>query len=189
HHSLRQGAELQFQTLAKDNIDYMLDNKVKRVLTGCPHCFHTLLREYKELNPAFNVEVVHHSIFFWQLIRDKKLSLSMNKKWDKATYHDPCYLARIEARYKEPREIIKSCGINLIELSRNCSNTFCCGGGAGGFVRESREPVRIDMMRKNEIKQSGAELLITSCPQCKMMLSGAVEKTKDIVEILAEQIL
>ncbi len=188
HHSRRQGEELQFQNLAKENIAKIKQLKINKILTGCPHCFHTLSKEYSDIEPDFKVQVIHHSVFLLNLIKSGKLIPRKIQTGNKTTYHDPCYLSRQEGIYIEPRRVIKELGIELIELHRNKLNTFCCGGGATGFIEESKEPVRIDMTRKNEIKNSSANLLLTACPQCKMMLNGAVDYTKDIAELVWEQV-
>ena len=52
------------------------------------------------------------------------------------------------------------------------------------FTHEEEQ--RVDIERKREIRDSGANLLITACPECKMMLDASVEETKDLAEFVAE---
>ncbi len=78
HHSRRQGEELQFQTLAGENMAAMKEKKVAKLITGCPHCFHTIRREYPTLDDEFAVETVHHSELLVQLIRDGRLTPTPN---------------------------------------------------------------------------------------------------------------
>ena len=47
------------------------------------------------------------------------------------------------------------------------------------------EGTRVDQTRKQEIADSGAQVLVTGCPECKMMLGGAAPETLDIAEYLA----
>ncbi|MBZ0090480.1 MAG: (Fe-S)-binding protein, partial [Thermoanaerobaculia bacterium] len=61
HHNRRQGEEMQFQTFARQNLDALREKGVDRIVTPCPHCFHTLRREYPTLEESFAPEVVHHS--------------------------------------------------------------------------------------------------------------------------------
>jgi len=193
HHSRRQGEELQFQTLANENIDRFEEFKVAKMVTGCPHCFHTIRREYPDLRDDFEVEMVHHSELLANLIADGRLKLNgeaMGKTADgrdrTLTFHDPCYLSRYEKIEDEPREVIRSAGFQVQELARNRDRTYCCGGGAAGFARHAEdESKRVDQERKREIKGSGADILITGCPECKMMLDATVEETMDLVELVA----
>jgi hypothetical protein len=53
-------------------------------------------------------------------------------------------------------------------------------------VREQKVARRVDQERKAEIAASGAKVLITACPECKMMLNTAVEESKDLAELIAE---
>ena len=102
----------------------------------------------------------------------------------KVVWHDPCYLGRYEGVYDDPRDVIAKTGIDLVELPRRRSRSFCCGGGSAGFVREQDVETRIDQERKREIVESGADVVVTGCPECKMMLDAAVEETLDLSELV-----
>ncbi len=186
HHSRRQGEELQFQTLAGDNIERFRENQVGKAISPCPHCLHTFRWEYPKLDEEFRPEVIHHSEFISQLVADGKLEITGNGRSDrKLTYHDPCYLGRFEHVYDEPRDLIRRTGAELVELGRSRERSFCCGGGSAGFMREQEVARRVDVERKTEIAGSGARTLVTGCPECKMMLDAAVEETVDLAELVA----
>lgn len=187
HHSRRQGEELQFQTLGNENIDRFEENRVAKVVTGCPHCFHTIRREYPTLREGFEVETMHHSELLAELIQQGKVKLNgAAGDGRKLTFHDPCYLGRYEKVTDEPRSVIARAGFDITELGRRRERTYCCGGGSAGFARDIEDdPKRVDQERKDEIKASGAEVLVTACPECKMMLDATVEETLDLVELVA----
>ena len=186
HHSRRQGEELQFQTLAAENMAAIGEKRVGKLLTGCPHCFHTIRREYPTLDKEFSVETVHHSELLARLIQEGRLTpTSASDDNRRFTFHDPCYLGRFEGVYDAPREIITGAGHDLIELSRRRERSFCCGGGGGGFTRTHEEEKRVDQERKREIADSGADVLVTGCPECKMMLDASVKETFDLAELVA----
>ncbi len=190
HHSRRQGEELQFQTLAGENISRFGEHEVQNIITPCPHCLHTIRGEYPGLEDGFSVNVTHHSEFLADLIQRGVIQMKSGNGKNKAvTYHDPCYLGRYENVFDAPRSAIMQSGFELKELKRNKQQSFCCGGGGAGFVREQKTDKRVDQERKSEIAASGAETLITSCPECKMMLRGAVENTQDVAELIAESML
>lgn len=81
--------------------------------------------------------------------------------------------------------MLEAAGVALTELPHRRERTLCCGGGAAGFVREVRTGKRLDHMRRSEIVSSGARLLVTACPECRMMLGAAVDDTRDTAEVLA----
>ncbi len=186
HHSRRQGEELQFQTLAGENMAALKEKGVGKLLTGCPHCFHTIRREYPTLDRDFSVETVHHSELLARLLQEGRLQpRPTNGDGRRLTFHDPCYLGRFEGVYDAPREAIAGAGFDLIELPRRRQRSFCCGGGGGGFTRTHEEAKRVDQERKREIADSGADVLVTGCPECKMMLDASVKETFDLAELVA----
>ncbi|MBP7148651.1 MAG: (Fe-S)-binding protein [Acidobacteria bacterium] len=188
HHSRRQGEELQFQTLARQNIEALRGADARRVVTGCPHCLHTISREYPQLDPAFRPDVVHHTQLMNRLLDSGALRLDRSR-WGgtTTTFHDPCYLARYEGEHDAPRELIRAAGLSLAEMARNRASTVCCGGGNAGFASERPEqPRRVDQVRAEHVRATGAKLLVTACPECRMMLNAATERTRDVAEIVAE---
>lgn len=185
HHSRRQGEEMQFQTLATENIERFKDQAVSKIVAPCPHCLHTFRREYPTVDDDFSAEIMHHSELLMNLIGGGKITLDPGKlNGRKLTYHDPCYLGRYEGTYDQPRNVIREAGFEITELPRRRERSFCCGGGSAGFAREQDAGQRIDQERKREIVDSGAELLVTGCPECKMMLDAAVDETLDLVELV-----
>jgi Fe-S oxidoreductase len=189
HHSRRQGEELQFQTLAQENIERLQGQKVAKVVTGCPHCFHSIRREYPTLDAGFEVETIHHSELMVRLIEEGRLSFDAAASGGrKVTFHDPCYLGRYEQVFEAPRQVIASAGFDLIELPRRRAKSFCCGGGSAGFMSQHEEKNRVDLERKREIGESGANVLVTACPECKMMLDAAVAETVDLAELVASSL-
>jgi Fe-S oxidoreductase len=186
HHSRRQGEEMQFQALADENISNLEANKVSKVIAPCPHCLHTMRREYPTVKDGFSVETIHHSELIADLVKRGVLELAKtNGDAKKVTYHDPCYLGRYESVYDAPRDVIGEIGQQLVELPRRRERSFCCGGGSAGFIREQDAAKRVDQARKDEIAASGADVLVTACPECKMMLDAAVSETVDIAEFVA----
>ena len=109
---------------------------MKTVVTACPHCFNTLKNEY----PAFGAQydVVHHTTFIADLIKDGKLKPQKNNETGEVTFHDSCYLGRWNDVYSDPREILAAVPeLKVIEMKRTKNKGLCCGaGGARMFMEE-----------------------------------------------------
>jgi len=90
------------------------------------------------------------------------------------TYHDPCHAVRGQGLSKEPREILKNIpGVEYRELPEA---DWCCGG-AGSYALAHYDLSRQVLDRKMEnVKKTGADLLVTSCPACIIHLSFGVRK-------------
>jgi Fe-S oxidoreductase/nitrate reductase gamma subunit len=188
----RMGNEYLFITLAEANIETMKGLAVKKILTFCPHCFHTLKHEYPQFGGQF--EVIHYTQFLGDLLSQGRLKLT--KPIDKViTYHDSCYLGRGNELYDLPRRINQSIpGLRLVEMERHRDRSFCCGAGGGRMWMEEHIGTRINQARTDQAIQTGAALVGTACPYCLTMLAdGIKEKGKeesmaafDLIELVSQ---
>lgn len=180
----RAGNEFIFQMLALQNIEVLNMYKVKKIVTACPHCFNTLKNDYPALGG--NYEVVHHTSFLNDLLTQGKLKIEGGAfKGKKITYHDSCYIGRVNGIYEAPRELIKALDIDLVELKRCKTNGLCCGaGGAQMFKEDEPGDERINIERAQEVLDSGADTVAANCPFCITMLTDgmkAKEKQDDVM--------
>jgi Fe-S oxidoreductase/nitrate reductase gamma subunit len=188
----RIGNEYLFQTTAEANIGILKERGVKKILTICPHCFHTLKHEYRSFGGEF--EVIPHVQFIADLISSGKLKLT--QPIDKViTYHDSCYLGRANQIFEAPRKILSAIpGLKLVEMERHHKRSFCCGAGGGRMWMEEHIGTRINQMRTDQAIATNAEFIGTACPYCLTMLfDGIKEKGKaetmaayDLSELVAQ---
>ncbi|MBW1910679.1 MAG: 4Fe-4S dicluster domain-containing protein [Deltaproteobacteria bacterium] len=139
------------------------------VVTSSPHCFHTFQNEY----PEAPFRARHYTLVLRELITHGKLRF---KKGVEATvtYHDPCYLGRYNRIFNEPREIIRSIpGLNLVEMTHHGADSLCCGGGGGRMWQDLDGEVKMSEIRIREAGATGAQILVTACPLCRIMLEDA----------------
>lgn len=172
----RSGNEFLFQMMAYQNIQILNGYNVKKIVTGCPHCFNILKNEYPELGG--NYEVIHHTTFLQQLIDSGKIVLKEGGafKGKKITYHDSCYLGRANSIYEAPRKVLEALDSELVEMKRCRSKGLCCGaGGAQMFKEEEKGNIRINQERTNEALATGAGIIASACPFCNTMLTDGVK--------------
>ena len=190
----RSGNEFLFQMQAMMNIEVMNGYKVKRIVTTCPHSYNTLKNEYKGLGGNYKVQ--HHTELIAELLANGKLKFTGNLKGTKITYHDPCYLGRANNIYDIPRELIKSLGVELVEMKRSKRKSFCCGaGGAQMFKDPENGSQDININRTEEALSLKPDIIATGCPFCNTMMTDGVKavnegaaEVKDIAELIAENI-
>ncbi len=176
----RMGDEYLFQTLCQANIELLNSYGVKRVLTGCPHCFNSFKNEYPQFGGNF--EVIHHTRFIIDLIRDGKLKLGRLDESKVVAYHDSCYLGRYSDIYQAPRDILRAIGgIKKVELARSGANSFCCGGGGGHMWMEEEPDKRVNVRRTEQIIEAKVDVVATACPFCLTMFEDGL-KTKEMEE-------
>lgn len=145
------------------------------ILTSCAGCYKTLKQDYDDL------DVIHISQFLNTLVDEKKLDF--NKKDLKVTYHDSCHLGRHCNVFDEPRNVISNVA-NLLEMQNNRENSLCCG--AGGGVKSAYPEIASQMAdsRIYQAIETGADLLVTPCPFCKLNLKDRGLDVLDLTEFL-----
>lgn len=189
----RAGNEFVFQMLALQNIETLNAYNVKTIVTACPHCFNTLKNEYPALGG--NYEVMHHTQYLNQLFSTGKIKISGGAfKGKKITYHDSCFLGRVNGEYEAPRALIEALDADLHEMKRSKANGLCCGaGGAQMFKEDEPGDKRINLERAEEALESGAKVIAANCPWCITMLTDglkAMDKQDEVmVYDLSEMII
>ncbi|MEZ4799117.1 MAG: (Fe-S)-binding protein [Flavobacteriales bacterium] len=190
----RAGNEFLFQMMAMQNIAVLNGYEVKKIVTGCPHCFNTLKNEYPNLGGTY--EVVHHTQLINSLIAEGRITLKDGGefKGKRITFHDPCYLGRGNNVYDAPRELLSALDSELVEMKRSKANGLCCGAGGAQMFKEA-EPgnKEVNVERTEDAIEANAQIIATGCPFCNtMMTDGAkhFEKesemvVKDIAELIA----
>lgn len=170
----RAGNEFLFQMLALQNIQTLNGYGITKIVTACPHCFNTLKNEYPDLGG--NYEVVHHTQLLQQLIKEGRIRVK-NQSDTTITYHDSCYLGRVNAMYEIPRDVINTLQVQLKEMKRSRQNGLCCGaGGAQMFKEDEPGKKRINTERVEEAIQTGAKTIVANCPFCITMLTDGVKE-------------
>jgi Fe-S oxidoreductase/nitrate reductase gamma subunit len=176
------GDDYLFSQLANTNIALFNARQVKTIITMCPHCYNSFRNYYPPLGGHY--EVISHIVLIGDLVRSGRLNFVCGNR--KIAYHDPCYLGRHNHIFKSPRDIITSIG-SIVELSRSLNNSFCCGAGGGNYWNEESGK-RINYARAQEAFESGADLIVSACPFCLLMLTDGMKMhtSHQIVFDLAE---
>jgi glycolate oxidase iron-sulfur subunit len=104
------------------------------------------------------------------------------------TYHDPCHMVRGLGVTAEPRKILRSLpGTRFVEMEGAAE---CCGGGGTYQFEHVELSAGITSAKKANIRASGAEVVATGCPGCRVTLTGNLSDDSDpqvthTVQILA----
>lgn len=180
----RAGNEFLFQMQAITNIAVLDAYNIKKIVTGCPHCFNTIKNEYPGLGGTY--EVIHHTQLIQQLIDAGKLKAEGGEsfKGKRITYHDPCYLGRGNGVYEAPRKALEMLDADLVEMKRCKSNGLCCGAGGAQMFKEPEKGTRdINIERVQDVIEAGATVVAAACPFCMTMLRDGVKAHEKEQEI------
>jgi Fe-S oxidoreductase len=189
----RAGNEFLFSEMAKANIETLNEFSPQRIVTTCPHCLQTLGKEYAQYGGAYNV--IHHTQLLSELTAAKKISVARTKEVDMITFHDPCYLGRINGVLDAPRQGLLATNAFLVEMPRHGAHSSCCGAGGAQFWKEEEHgTARVNVTRYEEAAATGAKTIAVGCPFCLTMLTDASKgadqgiAVKDVVEIIASRL-
>jgi len=140
------------------------------------------------------VPVEHYSTYIKGLIDNNRLTLKPEQF--EFTYHDSCYLGRYMDIIEEPRKALAAVGGHLTEMTKAKYDSFCCGAGGGRILADENIGSRINVMRVQMAKATGAPLLVSNCPYCLTMFEDGIKSggydgellVKDLAEIIMERI-
>jgi len=143
--------------------------KTEPILTFCPGC-------KVQLEKIFGREVRHVLQEINERLNPEKIAKPLNVK---VTYHDPCDLSRGAKIIKEPREILKKIGCEIIEMKHAKDTSRCCGGGGGILTWDVEISDQMGQARMEEAVATGAEMAVTACPTCEQTLKKAARAVAD----------
>ncbi|MER3521498.1 MAG: iron-sulfur protein, partial [Acidimicrobiia bacterium] len=183
-----------FQMLALQNIETLNSLGVKKIIVHCPHCFNVMKNEYPQFGGEY--EVIHHSQLLQHLIDEGRLEVGDGLAGKKIVYHDSCYLGRHNDIYEEPRRVVGSlAGVEVVEMPRNRTKSFCCGAGGARMWMEERLGKKVNLERTDEALSTDPDIIAVACPFCLIMLDDGVKERKrervrvgDISMVLAESL-
>ncbi len=192
----RLGEEGLWEELAQHNQRLFAAHRVQTILTQCPHCLHALRNEYPAVEPR--PRVVHHSQWLRERLAEGMLKVRGNAV-ETLTYHDPCYLGRVNDETAAPRAVLDQIADGQrLEMRLSGKQSFCCGGGGGQIWLDVKGRTRVETIRAGQVAETGAQTVATACPFCRVMLEAgrtglAADKrnwrVKDLAELVVENLV
>ncbi len=157
----RAGYAADFENLKAKNREIFARFSVRKIITNCPGCYHTLRHDY-------GLEVHHVTQVLFERRSTGAREHGSTGESSPApqlplTYHDPCHLGRWSGIYDEPRRLLADAGWAVAELPDNREHSLCCG--AGGGVK-SNFPELADTIARQRLARVENGRLCTACPLC-----------------------
>jgi len=169
-----------FKEFQDHNLEAVRKRGASKVIFACPSCYQTW-REYYDYPST--LEIIHASQLLMDLVKEGRVLLEELKMT--VTYHDPCDLGRGARVFDEPREVIRSIpGVKFVELRHSRENCQCCGGGGNLEMMDAELSSEIARRKIEEVLETGAEAVITSCQQCVRTMLTYVRRNKVPIEVL-----
>ena len=190
------GEEGLFEILAEHNISTLEGCEFQRIVTTDPHSLNTLRHEYPDLGGRW--EVIHHTALLLELLESGRIRPA-GQLGHRVTYHDPCYLGRMNGGYEAPRAVLHALGCDLLEMPRNRDNSFCCGAG-GGRIWINEEYGARERPSESRIREAVGlgelDYFVVSCPKDVTMYEDAIKTSgnegrlelRELTELVEESV-
>jgi len=154
--------------------------KGKNILIG--ECGHAS-RSAKYFIPTYcggssALPVLNIMEYTYKIWKEGRLRLNPDVVTEKVAYHDPCNIARQRWIIDQPRELLKAFCKNYVEMTPSGDLNICCGGGGGTVSIDEIRPYRTTVggkLKADQIRNSGCEILVAPCANCKKQLRELVE--------------
>lgn len=183
----RIGDEYSFNEIAIENIANINRYKFDTIITQCPHCMHTIGKEYAKFEGG-NFNVLHHTELLADLVKQGKLK-TQNEIRENMTFHDPCYLGRHHGNYDSPREILSAIpGLSLSEMEESKDSALCCGMGGGNMWYETPDGEHLSKNRLKQIARTGSPNLVTACSYCMINFNSSKTGVPETEELVVEDV-
>lgn len=178
------------EKIADDNARLFEEVAARQVVSTSPHCFDQFVNHYP--NVSGELRSIHYTQYLAQLAADGRLPFSRETPLE-VTYHDPCYLGRINGVYDEPREVLLATpGVQLEEMADSRELGLCCGGGGGRMWMETPAGERFSDLRIQQAEATQAQVIATACPNCIACLEDSLKihegrpmRVLDVAEVAA----
>ncbi|NYT05525.1 MAG: succinate dehydrogenase/fumarate reductase iron-sulfur subunit [Methanomicrobiales archaeon] len=169
---IRTGQTAILPELKKRNIEAFARKGVTTVMTMCAGCGSTLKNDY---DTPFTVKDITEVLTEYGIEPPARLDV-------RATYHDPCHLLRGQGISGQPRELLKTAVREFVEMPSRC-----CGAGGGVRSGLPDEAAALGKQRDDEIKKTGADIVVTACPFCEFHIRENTDRpVKHICTLLLE---
>lgn len=100
----------------------------------------------------------------------------------RVTYHEACHLVHTQKVSQQPRQILRSIpGIEITELNEA---TWCCGSAGIYNILRYEDSMKLLQRKIENLKQTGAELVIMGNPGCLAQIDYGVRKENLRMEVL-----
>ena len=175
------GRSEQARELIAKNLEIIRASGCETLLLSCPICYKVFKEEYA----LEGIRVVHHSVFFQELIAAGRLQVRRDDAL-KLVWHDPCELGRGCGVYEQPRQALAAAG-SLVEAGKHHAESICCGGSLGSLSLsfEQRQPMTRNAL--DNLTVADPDQIVTGCPLCLATFVRAADRpVRDLAEILDE---
>jgi glycolate oxidase iron-sulfur subunit len=173
--------------MARFNINLYETLEVSHIVTDCATCG-SMLKEYAHFFKDDHAwadrarrfsEKVRDVSEFLSDIGIKKPPGSFKAT---VTYHDPCHMIRAQNIRNQPRQLLRLIdGVTFVEMK---DAGQCCGSAGTQLVTHYQNSSAILERKIANLADTGAEIVASGCPACRMQLRAGIARAGLNVEVM-----
>jgi heterodisulfide reductase subunit D len=165
-----------FRRLAELNLEVIRASGAKKVVFTCAECYKAFKIDYPAYVGPLPFEMMHLTELLEQKVAAGEVAFEPLPGL--VTYHDPCRMGRYLQVYEAPRRVLTSVpDLELVEMADNRERAMCCGSTA--WVNCSGCSKLIQREKLRQARETGARVMLTTCPKCQIHLSCAARDLAD----------
>jgi len=177
------GYETPARKIARDNLSFFKEKKIKKIITNCPLCLNSFSNEYKSMLPDWEIETEFIlKTIFEEIKQDNELIKYFSN--EKVVYYDSCQLGRYSKIYDAPRELLKLMGYNLVEMNQTKEETPCCGSCGQLDITNPELAKKIALNFLRQIKKTTVRKIITADPRAYWHLKNIIDLEKIDIQLI-----
>ena len=159
-----------YRQLAELNVNVIKASGAKTVVFTCAECYNAFKTDYPAIVGQLPFELTHLTELLAEKVDSGELDLDALP--GTVTYHDPCRMARYLKVHEPPRRVLAGVPeLELVEMEDNRERSMCCGSTA--WVNCSGCSKLIQREKLRQARETGARVMLTTCPKCQIHLSCA----------------
>jgi iron-sulfur cluster protein len=174
--------------VAVQNLEALDPERYDYIIVLCASCGSHLKEGYSRLladrpEMAEKLRTLHDKLIDFSSFMVNVLKVApgeFHQNQARVAYHSPCHLCRGLGVTREPRELLKTAGLDYAPCK---DEDVCCGFG-GSYSLEFPE-ISSEILRQklDHVENTGAEVLVTDCPGCVLQLRGGMDKRKSRIRV------
>ncbi len=174
--------------VAVQNLEAMDPERYDYIIVLCASCGSHLKDGYSRLlagkpEIAEKLRVLHDKLIDFSSFMVNVLKVTpadFNRNQARVAYHSPCHLCRGLGVTREPRELLRTAGLDYTPCK---DEDVCCGFGGSYSLEFPEISAAILGQKLDHVEDTGAEVLVTDCPGCVLQLRGGMDKRKRRIRV------
>jgi len=188
--ALSSGDRESYEKLVRINLEVFAKGQFDYLVTPCATCTSTMKKIWPMMAKGMSaadqkaIEALSAKVMDVNAFVVDKLGLTAPAAAADAvevTVHDPCHLKKSLGVSAQPRTVLS---MNPhYKVKEMAASDACCGCGGSFTLTHADMSAKIGQQKRDNIKNTGAQVVAMGCPACMMQISDLLSRNGDRVSV------